>query len=264
MDPYADDQTKKEPFHDVEELSPDYDSDRHSSREDLPLFEAKSAHRNILDRALAYSKDSFTKVFLLLPSSTQMKRVRSTQSRKSQYTLAICLSLLAFFGLVAIFKPSSSTSTSIETAVANPTTLPLAYNRILSASMLFGITSPTYKRAIDTHKRQAQRWGYSTEILHRDEGWADADALILNPNVPLSIFLPPPDLSHIHFVGNKDWRGLNNGVFFVRVHPWTVSMFTSAMSFPICHQDVDLGGNVEQEAMRLTFERENGGTDDKG
>jgi hypothetical protein len=97
--------------------------------------------------------------------------------------------------------------------------------------------------------------------MHR---WADADALILNPNVPLSIFLPPPDLSHIHFVGNKDWRGLNNGVFFVRVHPWTVSMFTSAMSFPICHQDVDLGGNVEQEAMRLTFERENGGTDDKG
>lgn len=41
-------------------------------------------------------------------------------------------------------------------------------------------------------------------------------------------------------------------------------MFTSAMSFPICHKDVDLGGNVEQEAMRLTFERENGGKDDKG
>ena len=94
--------------------------------------------------------------------------------------------------------------------------------------------------------------------------WADADALILNPNIPLSIFLPPPDLPHIHFVGNKDWNGLNNGVFFIRVHPWTVSMFTSAMSFPICHKDVDLGGNVEQEAMRLTFERENGGKDDKG
>lgn len=41
-------------------------------------------------------------------------------------------------------------------------------------------------------------------------------------------------------------------------------MFTSAMSFPICHQDVDLESNVEQEAMRLTFERENGGKDDKG
>ncbi|KAH0265592.1 glycosyltransferase family 34 protein, partial [Aureobasidium melanogenum] len=160
--------------------------------------------------------------------------------------------------------------------------------------MLFGITSPTYKRAIETHKRQAQRWGYATEILQRDEGcgfwtksifllnlvgqemqkpadtraewimWADADALILNPNIPLSIFLPPPDLPHIHFVGNKDWNGLNNGVFFIRVHPWTVSMLTSAMSFPICHEDVNLGHNVEQEAMRLTFERENGGKDDKG
>lgn len=160
--------------------------------------------------------------------------------------------------------------------------------------MLFGMTSATYKRAIETHKRQAQRWNYTTEILKRDEGcgvwtklifllnlvgsemqkpadtraewimWADADALILNPNIPLSIFLPPPDLPHIHFVGNKDWNGLNAGVFFIRVHPWTISLFTSAMSFPICHRDTDLRGLAEQEAMRLSFERENGGKDDKG
>jgi hypothetical protein len=57
MAPYTDDQTKKELFHDVEELSSDYDSDRHSSREDLPLFEAKPGQQNILDRALVYSKE---------------------------------------------------------------------------------------------------------------------------------------------------------------------------------------------------------------
>jgi hypothetical protein len=61
MAPYTDDQTKKEPFHDVEELSSGYNSDTHSSREDLPLFEAKSGQHNILDRALAYAKDSFAK-----------------------------------------------------------------------------------------------------------------------------------------------------------------------------------------------------------
>ena len=94
--------------------------------------------------------------------------------------------------------------------------------------------------------------------------WADADAALLNPNIPLSIFLPPADFDHIHFIGTKDWGGLYNGAFFVRVHPWTVSMFTSAMSYPVCHQDTDLGHNVEQEAMRLTFSRANGGTDDLG
>jgi len=292
MDSYTDGQTKKEPFQDVEEFSSEYDSDRHSSMEDLPLFEAKPGHQDTLERALVYSKDLVAKVLLFVPTVAQTRKWKSGPSRKPHHKLAIFLGLFAFFGLIFISRPSSPTST--DTVAANATALPLTYNRILSASMLFGITSPTYKRAIETHKRQAQRWGYTTEILQRDEGcgfwtklifllnlvgqelqkpaetraewimWSDADALILNPNIPLSIFLPPPDLPHIHFVGNKDWRGLNNGVFFVRVHPWTVSMFTSAMSFPICHQDVDLGGNVEQEAMRLTFERENGGTDDKG
>ena len=41
-------------------------------------------------------------------------------------------------------------------------------------------------------------------------------------------------------------------------------MLTSAMSFPLCHKDVDLGGNVEQEGMRLTFARPSGGNDDLG
>jgi len=41
-------------------------------------------------------------------------------------------------------------------------------------------------------------------------------------------------------------------------------MFTSAMSYPACHKDVELGANVEQEAMRLTFSRANGGSDDLG
>lgn len=94
--------------------------------------------------------------------------------------------------------------------------------------------------------------------------WADADSVILNPNIPVSIFLPPADIPHVHFVGTRDWNGLNNGVFFLRVHPWSVSMLTSAMSFPLCHSDVDLGGNVEQEGMRLTFARPSGGTNDLG
>jgi len=184
MDPYDSDHTKKEPFHDVEEFSSGYDSER----DDLPLFEAKLSQQNTLERALAYSQVLIAKgesnsfvvyrcdqvthtlrvALVAVSAGTQTRRWKSGQSRKSQYTLAICLGLLAFFGLVFISRPSPVTST--ETAIANATTLPLTYNRILSASMLFGITSPTYKRAIETHKRQAQRWGYGTEILQRDEG----------------------------------------------------------------------------------------------
>jgi hypothetical protein len=86
--------------------------------------------------------------------------------------------------------------------------------------------------------------------LHNDR-WADADGLILNPNIPLSVFLAPPDLPQIHDVGNKDWNGFNAGVFFTRDHSWTVSMLTFTMSYPICHRDIRLTF-AEQEAMQPT------------
>lgn len=185
MDPHDTERTKKKPFHDIEEFS---SSEYDSERDDSPLFEAQYSQSNTLERAWAYSQVLIEKgesksashcqccrgsdcpalVILLIPVGSHTQRRRSGQSRKTHYTLAICLALLGFFGLVFISRPSSTIPT--ETAVANATTLPLTYNRILSASMLFGITSPTYKRAIETHKRQAQRWGYGTEILQRDEG----------------------------------------------------------------------------------------------
>lgn len=41
-------------------------------------------------------------------------------------------------------------------------------------------------------------------------------------------------------------------------------MLTSAMSYPLCHQEINLGANVEQEGMRLTFARPSGGQGDLG
>ncbi|KAK6004799.1 hypothetical protein QM012_008661 [Aureobasidium pullulans] len=279
---------EKEWSRENDESSIDYDS----GRDDFSLFDAKHLQEGSLGWTIRRARVSMARVILVLPTFTQAKRWTITQPRKSHYTIAICFALLTFSGFIYFSRPTPSEL--IDPAIANATTLPLGYNRIITASMLFGMTSPTYKRAIETHKRQAQRWNYTAEILERDEGcgvwtklifllnlvgqemqkpadtraewimWSDADALILNPNIPLSIFLPPPDLPHIHFVGTKDWNGFNAGVFFVRVHPWIISLFTSAMSFPICHQDTDLRGLAEQEAIRLSFERENGGKDDKG
>lgn len=141
---------KMELLHRVDEVASDHDEER----DDLPVFEAKLMRQNILDRAARYAAGS---------------KWTTIRLRKSHIIVVICLlALIAFLGLV--FGSRQNLPTATETAIAHATTLPLTYNRILSASMLFGITSPTYKRAIQTHKRQAQRWGYGTEILQRDEG----------------------------------------------------------------------------------------------
>ncbi|KAI9817780.1 MAG: hypothetical protein M1827_000899 [Pycnora praestabilis] len=63
--------------------------------------------------------------------------------------------------------------------------------------------------------------------------WFDADTVIMNPNIPIELFLPPsPDFDHVHLLVTHDWNGLNNGVFPVRVHPWSVELFAAVLSFP--------------------------------
>lgn len=62
----------------------------------------------------------------------------------------------------------------------------------------------------------------------------------------------------------RDIQGLNTGVFFVRVHPWTISMFVDSMAFPLCHADVDLGNDADQAAMARTLEKNTGGPTGKG
>lgn len=143
MDYQESDQVKLELLHHVDEISSVYDDER----DDLTVFEAKHMRQSIID----------------------WKKWTTIQPRKSHLIFVICsLALIAFVGF--IFGSRQSFLTATETAIAPATALPLTYSRILSASMLFGITSQTYKRAIETHKRQAQRWGYATEILQRDEG----------------------------------------------------------------------------------------------
>lgn len=83
--------------------------------------------------------------------------------------------------------------------------------------------------------------------------WIDADLIIINPLVPLEVFLPEPDFPDIHFVGNKDQNGLNTGTCFIHVHEWTVRAFTKAMGYPMFRPDIDLGYSVDQEAMAHVF-----------
>lgn len=92
----------------------------------------------------------------------------------------------------------------------------------------------------------------------------DSDAIVLNPNVPPEIFLPPQELPEIHLVATQDHNGLNTGVMFLRVHPWSVSLLTAASAYPANHGDSNLGQIADQEAMRRVLGWSDGGWSDQG
>jgi hypothetical protein len=94
--------------------------------------------------------------------------------------------------------------------------------------------------------------------------WVDADSIIINPAVPAEIFLPPSDLNEIHMVASKDQNGLNTGIFFLHVHPWTVSMLVEALAHPLYRPEIDLGRSADQEAMARLAQKTTGGPDGQG
>ncbi|MCJ1477517.1 hypothetical protein MMC13_006189 [Lambiella insularis] len=140
-------------------------------------------------------------------------------------------------------------------------------SRIGKISILFNGKDPTLVRALQSHEAHNRKWGYPLLILRHgllDGGnldgiwnkpayilaalleemrkperdrlqwlfWHDADTVLLNPLIPLSLFVPPSTHSHIHILLTADPHGLNNGVFFLRVHPWSISLLTAVLAFP--------------------------------
>ena len=83
--------------------------------------------------------------------------------------------------------------------------------------------------------------------------WVDADTVILNPYVPAEIFLPPEDWSEVHMLVSHDYNGLNNGVFPIRVHPWSVELLTAVLAYPHYNPDTHLLFR-DQSAMGLLLE----------
>lgn len=63
--------------------------------------------------------------------------------------------------------------------------------------------------------------------------WVDADTILLNPNIPIEAFLPPPgaDFDHINLMYSNDWNGLNNGVFPIRVNKWAAELLSTIVAF---------------------------------
>ena len=56
-------------------------------------------------------------------------------------------------------------------------------------------------------------------------------------------------MSHIHFLATKDHNGLNSGMFFIRVDPWSIDFLTQTIAFPSYNPGLDLGVSMDQMAM---------------
>jgi len=85
--------------------------------------------------------------------------------------------------------------------------------------------------------------------------WFDADTILLNPNIPLDVFLPPANFDDVNLLVGYDWNGLNNGVYPIRVHPWSVELMTTILTFPIYKPDEPLplrDQTAMEEVLRMS------------
>jgi hypothetical protein len=64
--------------------------------------------------------------------------------------------------------------------------------------------------------------------------------VITNPNIPLEILLPPEQFPHLHLLVTADPHGLNNGIFFLKVHPWSVGLLSAVIAYPTFRSDQKL------------------------
>ncbi|CAI6341079.1 unnamed protein product [Periconia digitata] len=176
----------------------------------------------------------------------------------------------------------ASLSSSISTQPNHPS---MFYPKFGKCTASFGDPDPPYEAAIASHDLHNQIHGYPHYILreHMIRGlwskhgwimtvigqelskpeeqrlkwlmWHDRDTVLMNPQIPLDIFVPPEaNFSHINLLVTKDRNGLNNGVFMIRVGQWAMKLFASALSIREYQPELVLK-YTEQSGMEETIKR---------
>ncbi|KAH6960085.1 galactosyl transferase GMA12/MNN10 family protein [Ilyonectria sp. MPI-CAGE-AT-0026] len=155
------------------------------------------------------------------------------------------------------------------------------YQRALGTHALHGLVQQTEVHVL-SNKIMDDLWNkpaFLLEILLEEMSkpadqrldwlfWFDRDTIILdNCRSPLS-FLPFPgqkdqkvthqgqnktNIVNIYLLATKDWNGLNNGVFLLRVNRWSIDLFTAILAHRHYRPDVQLTF-TEQSAMGLLLE----------
>lgn len=72
------------------------------------------------------------------------------------------------------------------------------------------------------------------------KSWTDADTVVTNPKLPLEMFLPPDEFPHLHLLITADPNGPNNGIFFLKVHPWSAELLSTIIAYRTFRPDDEL------------------------
>ena len=59
----------------------------------------------------------------------------------------------------------------------------------------------------------------------------DSDAIIMNHNVRLEMFLPPESLDETKLILTRDIHGINAGVYLIKVEKWSLQLLAEVMSY---------------------------------
>ncbi|EAW13442.1 glycosyltransferase family 34 protein [Aspergillus clavatus NRRL 1] len=207
-----------------------------------------------------------------------MTKFYHVRSQRPRLRLILCVVLA--FCIVSLFTGQFfdyHRARTPEVHQPNPT--------IGKVTMVYGNNS-IYERALETHREHSRRQGYPLFVLRIPilDGvwnkyaillsvllqelekpldrrlqwlfWSDADTVLMNPDMPLETFLPPPEFSDVHMLLTKDWNGMNNGVFPIRVHPWAVELLSAAIAYPVVKPNVELFWPDQSALANLLEENE--------
>ncbi|KAF2396493.1 hypothetical protein EJ06DRAFT_524478 [Trichodelitschia bisporula] len=163
-----------------------------------------------------------------------------------------------------------------------PAPNPVRKPRFAKVAIASGFEDILYERALDTHVKHAEKHGYPLYMARETaaEGmfnkvafimdvllnelfkpadervewlfYFDVDSIIMNQEIPLEIFEPPSDFSHIHWMAGRDWNGLNAGVFMLRVTSWSLDLLTRTMTYKHYHPNEDYTFEEQSILARLT------------
>jgi hypothetical protein len=79
--------------------------------------------------------------------------------------------------------------------------------------------------------------------------WVDADSILINPAMSPTIFLPWERLEYVFALVTADHQGLNNGIFYLKVHQSSIDFLGQIVDYPLAHYCEELGWLGEQAAM---------------
>ncbi|EUC37253.1 glycosyltransferase family 34 protein [Bipolaris zeicola 26-R-13] len=207
--------------------------------------------------------------------------------------LTLVVSLIFYLTHTPSPAPSPPILASTPLLSSDPsTTLPQDSTKFPSkigkATASFGPKDSTYEAAISSHHTHDTQHGYphfilrermlpglwskhaflltliGTELSKPAQDrlhwlfWHDRDTILMNPHIPLEIFLPSPgkDLGpnktgkDVNLIVTNDRHGLNNGVFFIKVGEWAVRFLSASLSLREWDEGVKLKYS-EQSAMEI-------------